>query len=103
MKRLTKLKSRFFTRFAEALTGRSSSPRSLTRDRLLGFVNMVMATRDDEISCAECGEQLSRFAELTLAGKSANEAIPLVKDHLDRCAECREEFEALLEVLRESD
>ncbi|HUX22945.1 MAG TPA: hypothetical protein VMW69_17035 [Spirochaetia bacterium] len=72
--------------------------------RMLGqFVEMVMSSREDEISCDECGERLSEFAELTLAGKSASDAIPLVEDHLKRCMECREEFEALLEALRQSD
>lgn len=67
------------------------------------FVETVMSTREDEISCDECGERLAELAELTLAGKSAAEAIPLVEDHLKRCTECREEFEALLDSLRHSD
>lgn len=74
----------------------------LSKDMLVRFVDMVMSTRDDEISCDECGERLSEFAELTLAGKSAADAIPLVEDHLARCGECREEFEALLDTLRQT-
>ena len=42
----------------------------------------------------------SEFAELKLQGKSAEEAMPLVKDHLDKCGECREEFHALLEAMK---
>jgi hypothetical protein len=45
-------------------------------------------------------EQLDRFAELLLSGKNAAEALPLVQDHLERCGNCREEFEALLVALR---
>ena len=37
---------------------------------------------------------------MTLEGKSAEKALPLVQLHLDGCRDCREEFEALLEVLR---
>jgi len=33
------------------------------------------------------------------AGKNAAEAMPLVQEHLDRCNDCREEFEALLAAL----
>jgi predicted anti-sigma-YlaC factor YlaD len=62
---------------------------------------MVLTTRADEIGCDECFEQIDRFVEMTLAGKDAAEAMPLVQDHLSRCRDCREEFETLLHVLRE--
>lgn len=32
---------------------------------------------------------------MILAGKSAADAAPLVQDHLERCGNCQEEFEAL--------
>ena len=59
----------------------------------------VLTTRPDEIGCDECFEQLDRYIEMTLAGKNVAEAMPLVEDHLGRCQDCREEFEALLAVL----
>ena len=61
---------------------------------------MVKMTRPDEIGCGNCFEKLNRFAELELAGKSPEEAMPLVRDHLERCNDCREEYEALLEALK---
>ena len=64
------------------------------------MVHNVLTTRPDEIGCGECFEQLDRFIEVTLAGKNAAEAMPLVQDHLERCRDCREEFEALLVALR---
>lgn len=73
----------------------------LTPDILGRLLRAVANTRPDEISCDECFEKLDRFAEDVLAGKPAEEAMPLVKDHLDRCGPCREEFEALLDSLRE--
>jgi hypothetical protein len=64
------------------------------------LVRAVMTTRSDEIGCEECFEQLDRFVEMKLAGKNAAEAMPLVQDHLDLCADCREEFEALVMALK---
>ena len=64
------------------------------------MVHAVIATRPDELTCGECFEALDRFVEMTLAGKNAAEAMPLVEDHLRRCRDCHEEFEALLTVLR---
>lgn len=73
---------------------------ALSLDMLKKMVNSVVSTRPDEIGCDDCFAQLDRFAELVLAGKNAAEALPLVQDHLDRCMDCREEFEALLRALR---
>ncbi len=64
------------------------------------IVEMIAATRADEIGCDDCFEQLDRFAEYALAGKNAAEAMPLVQDHLNRCMDCREEFHALLLALQ---
>ena len=64
------------------------------------MVNGIINTRPDEIGCDDCFAQLDRFAELVLVGKNAAEAMPLVQDHLDRCMDCREEFEALLRALK---
>ena len=68
-------------------------------EMLQGLVDMIFSTNSDEWCCDECFEHVDRFAELELAGKDAAAAMPLVKDHLDRCRCCREEFEALLKAL----
>lgn len=73
----------------------------LTQDLLKNLIRMVKMTKSDEIGCDECFEELHQFAELELAGKSPEEAMPLVKDHLERCGNCRQEYEALLEAMEE--
>ncbi len=70
------------------------------RDALEKIVVAASRTRDDEIGCDECFERLDRFVEVELAGLDAAAAMPLVEDHLRKCGDCREEFEALLEALR---
>ena len=71
----------------------------LESDQVKRLVRAVMDARPVEVGCEECLEQLDRFVEMTLAGKNAADAMPLVQDHLDRCHDCREEFEALLDVV----
>ena len=73
---------------------------NLEPETLKRMVRGVLSTRPDEVGCDECFEQLDHFVEMTLVGKNAAEALPLVQDHLARCGDCREEFEALLEALR---
>jgi hypothetical protein len=72
-------------------------------EKLKRIVRSVLTAHPNEIGCDECFEQLDCFVDMTLAGKSAAEAMPLVQDHLKRCRDCREEFEALLAALRGID
>lgn len=71
----------------------------LTKEFLKNLVQAAFKSRPDEIGCDDCFDKLHKFAELKLEGKSPEEAMPLVEDHLNRCGECREEFEVLLEAL----
>ena len=72
----------------------------LKRGDVAKLVRLVAETRETEIGCDECFERLDVFAETKLSGVEARDAMPLVGDHLDKCADCRSEFEALLTALR---
>ena len=72
----------------------------LKRDDVVNLVRVVAETREIEIGCDECFERLDSFAESELSGVDASAAMPLVRDHLDKCADCRSKFEALLRALR---
>jgi hypothetical protein len=76
------------------------SAAELEPDTVKEMARRIMTARPDEIGCAECFDQMDRFVEIELAGKNAADAMPLVQDHLDRCPDCQEEFEALLAALR---
>jgi len=58
----------------------------------------VICTHEDELDCQACFEHIDRFVELELEGKDIAQMMPLVKSHLERCRECREEYAALLEA-----
>ena len=72
----------------------------LTPDILKSLIKSAQMATEHEIGCDECFDELHEFAEMELAGKSPAEAKPLIKDHLDKCGSCREEYETLLEALR---
>ena len=63
----------------------------------------IAETREVEIGCDECFEQVDRFVEMKLSGLNTAQAMPLVQEHLQICGECREEFEALLLALRATE
>ncbi|MFQ5570682.1 MAG: hypothetical protein ACE5G0_13445 [Rhodothermales bacterium] len=68
---------------------------------LKNMVGAVARTLPEEIGCDECFALSDQFAELILEGKPAADLMLLVHAHLERCPDCREEFEALLDVLRQ--
>jgi predicted anti-sigma-YlaC factor YlaD len=68
-------------------------------DLIKRVVCEIITTHLDEISCEECFKHVGRFAELTLSGQDASTTMPLIHEHLELCADCRAEFEALLSAL----
>ncbi len=62
------------------------------------WVKRVQDTKDEEINCSECLEQVSRYVDIELATGDAAQVMPRVKHHLDQCKVCREEFMILREL-----
>jgi hypothetical protein len=72
---------------------------NLSDDQIHALLRLVGQTRDQELTCDECLAELGSFAELTLRGRTADEAYDLVRQHLQICGECCEEFHLLLRAL----
>jgi len=66
------------------------------------MIRQIEQTRDVEYACDDVHRVLDQFAEAFLRGEDVRKLMPLVQRHLDMCPDCREEFEALLRVLRAS-
>lgn len=72
-------------------------------DRLDNWLQRALDTREDEISCTECFQEVSAYVELDLAGGAARLQMPQVAHHLAQCPACRDEFEALLDLRRQEE
>ncbi len=75
----------------------------LNPETLKKMILFMTVTHAGEMTCDECYDEIDRFAEIELVGKSAAEAMPLVQEHLERCQDCREEYEALIAALKFMD
>ena len=53
-----------------------------------------------EISCEEVFAVLDQFAEAVHRGENPLLMMPLVRQHLDVCPDCRDEYETLLGMLQ---
>jgi hypothetical protein len=66
-------------------------------------VKMLQApavTEQQEISCDEVFAVLDEFAEAVHRGENVLLLMPLVRQHLDICPDCQEEYETLLRMLQ---
>ena len=75
--------------------------KALPNEAVLGFLRILEGVREEEISCDEIYSRLDEYVERELSKKDAAQLTPLIRDHLDVCPECCEEYEALLSVLNE--
>jgi hypothetical protein len=64
------------------------------------IIRQIEQTQDVEFSCDDVHRVLDQFAEAFIRGEDVGKLMPLVQRRLDMCPDCREEFEALLRVLR---
>lgn len=66
------------------------------------LLKMISNTREDEIDCDDVLNIVDVYAEAVARGEDPSEMLPLVKHHLELCAPCLEEYEALLRILEEN-
>lgn len=70
----------------------------MDRNRFENWLKNIFETREEEISCSECFDQVSRFVELEIANQDATARMPELKQHLNQCRACREEYETLRDL-----
>ena len=64
------------------------------------FLQNIQNTRDEEISCSECFDLTSHFVELELTVGDYEIKMPHLRQHLNQCSACREEYETLRDLVR---
>ena len=72
----------------------------MEENRFESWLKNIYETQDEEISCTECFDLVSRFVELETAGENAAATMPQLKQHLGQCRACRDEYEMLRSLAR---
>lgn len=72
----------------------------MERPALRRLLRNIAETDDDEISCAECFALVSQYVDLEVAGTVSEQTLPRLKQHLQQCGVCREEYEILKDLVR---
>ena len=71
-----------------------------TRAQLQELLRVVAATEPREIDCEEFLSRVGVFLEGLEPASEPPPELRLVSQHLEVCSECREDFEALVELYR---
>jgi hypothetical protein len=73
---------------------------AVTADNIHRLARLLQLTDLHEYSCEETFEVLDEYVELVSNEQEAAALMPIVKQHLDRCHNCRGLFEDLLRALQ---
>jgi hypothetical protein len=74
--------------------------KDLSNEAVLGVLHVLdNLPPEEEISCEELYVKLDQYVEREVDKKDAAVLMPVIREHLDVCPECCEEYEALLNVL----
>jgi hypothetical protein len=76
--------------------------KELSDAAVLGMLRVLDEVPVEEISCSELYTKLDEYVEREVDQKDAAYIMPVIREHLDMCPECCEEYEALLDVLSQS-
>jgi hypothetical protein len=66
---------------------------------IVKFLQILEDVRTEDMSCNELFVRLDEFVETEVHSHNAGKLMPLVREHLDLCPDCDEEYKALLTVL----
>ncbi|MGH7389875.1 MAG: hypothetical protein ACREM3_10530 [Candidatus Rokuibacteriota bacterium] len=72
----------------------------MNRSQLERLLRLVARTEDEELSCSACFDLLPQYVDLEVAGEAPDSRLPLLRQHLEQCQVCREEYGTLRELAR---
>jgi len=64
------------------------------------WIKRIRDTRAEEINCSVCLDQISQYVDIELYEGNAADRMPQIKQHLDQCEVCHEEYELLANLAR---
>jgi hypothetical protein len=72
----------------------------MTKEELYRLLYFMLNTHAEDIDCNRCNSQMAFLAEQVAQGADMHTLWPAVEAHLECCTGCREEFEALVAIVR---
>ena len=82
----------------------SDLPDPQREERVKSLLDCLATTLDSEADCEQFNTEMDCLAELIAEGKARGDVLsPEIEAHIKHSKDCREEFEALIAILRAED
>ncbi len=81
-------------------SGRASPPQTELTDA--NIRTLIRYLESSELNCEQVFDLLDEYAEIEVRKEDAAKLMPLVREHLNMCHDCCDEYEALLDVLAQA-
>jgi len=72
----------------------------LSKNQINGLLKYVVNAEPDPMDCAGCYSNVAEFSDAYMMGEEIPQALQAVETHHRQCPCCRDEFESLLDGLR---
>lgn len=82
------------------ISGGRRKPMAFSPSSVAMLGRQMAMTEDVEYDCRDVYRLLDPFAEAVLRGEDVAPWMPLIRAHLERCPDCRAEFDALMRTLQ---
>ena len=86
----------------QKIKSRFNHHEQIPNETVLGFLRVLESVREENVPCDEVYARIDEYVEREVDKKDAAQLMPLVREHLDMCSDCCEEYEALLDVLEKT-
>lgn len=89
----------FFKHLAGHLGG---DEKHLSDQAVKGFLRALEDARVQDVPCSQVFSLLDEYVQKELNGEDAAQLMPLLREHLDLCQDCCDEYETLLAAVEKS-
>ncbi len=73
---------------------------ALNSEQVGRLLKMIQQTREVELSCPECLDELDKYAQSILDSMPIDGVLQRVREHLEACSCCSAQFKLVLETLK---
>ena len=73
---------------------------ALNAEQVHRLLQMIRQTKDVELTCPECLDQLDKYTQNILDGMPVDGALERVREHLEACPCCEGQFKLVLATLK---
>jgi len=86
----------------QKIKSRFTHKEELSDEAVLSFLRVLESEREEGASCDEIYARIDEYVEKEVDKKDVGRLMPLIREHLDLCHDCEEEYEALMDVLEKT-